>query len=64
MARVAPLKASFLAYAILIFLFSTLFLWKLSPPWAFTLCILSIIMIIASFISLTYSESVEELEEK
>lgn len=60
MARVAPLKASFMAYAILMFVFSTIFLWKYSPPWALTLAILSIIMIIASFISMTYANIPDE----
>lgn len=56
--RAAPLSSSFFAFALLGFTFSAV-LWnsgRLSDDWGFTFCLTFIIMLVASFISLTHAD--------
>jgi formate-dependent nitrite reductase membrane component NrfD len=52
MYKVAPLKTHFMVAAIILFLISVLYLWNVNRPWAFALAIFSVILFIASMISM------------
>ena len=51
----APLSGAFMLISIAGFLFSTVYLWTVSKPWAFAFAIVFAIMFIAAMISMTYS---------
>ena len=59
--KIAPLSKGFMITAILGILISTMFLPQYSLTWAFTLGILSFVMLIAAVISMTYSPVEDEL---
>ncbi len=59
--KISPLPGSFLLIGFFGFFFSTLFLRLYSQTWSFTIGFVSVIMIIASFISMTKAEVPEEL---
>ena len=59
--KVSPLPGSFLLIGVFGFFFSTLFLRLYSQTWAFTIGFISVMIFIASFISMTKAEVPEEL---
>ena len=59
--KIAPLSKGFMVTAIMGILISTMFLPEYSMTWAFTLGIISIVMLISSVISMTYSPVEDEL---
>jgi uncharacterized membrane protein len=61
MKNVAPLSGSLMMVSILGFLVSIMWLWKLSMNWAFSIGFLSIIIFIATMISVTNAPVEEEL---
>ncbi|MBI2576073.1 hypothetical protein HYV84_02580 [Candidatus Woesearchaeota archaeon] len=64
LSRVAPLKQSFFAASIIGLLISGFYLYGKSKSWGFTFMLLFGLMFIASFISMTYSPVMPELEKK
>ncbi len=61
MAKVAPLKTSFLVFSMIGFLISALYIPKFSLTWAFSFGIIFTIMFIASMISMVRATPDEQL---
>ncbi|MEK6849779.1 MAG: hypothetical protein AABY01_04395 [Nanoarchaeota archaeon] len=51
--KTAPLNSAFMVMALLAIIFSIFYLPKYSETWAFTVGFLGVIMLVASFISMT-----------
>ena len=64
--KVAPLKGSFMATAIVGFIISLLYVYKQlgSKTWGFTFMLFFAAMFIASIISMTYAPVMPEMEKK
>ncbi len=60
--KVAPLRTSFMAIAILGFLVSTIYLVQFSLTWGFAFALVFMAMIIASFIAMERATPDEQLE--
>ncbi len=54
--KAAPLPASFMLLSLFGLLLCVLYLWKVSLQWAFAFGLLFLIMVIASFVSMTYAD--------
>ncbi len=61
MAKIAPLKTSFLVFSMIGFLISALYIPKFSITWAFAFGIIFTIMFIASMISMVRATPDEQL---
>lgn len=64
LAKVVPLKSSFMATAIVGFMISAVYVYKLSKSWGFTFMLFFGAMFIASMISMTYAPVVPKLDNK
>ncbi len=66
LSRVVPLKASFMATAIVGFIISALYIYKQlnNKTWGFTFMLFFTAMFIASVISMTYAPVLPELDKK
>ncbi len=62
MYKVAPLPGTFMLTSILLFFISVLYVSDLSKSWGFAFTLLSLLMFIASFISMTRANAEEEVE--
>ena len=64
LARVAPLKSSFMATAIVGFMISAMYVYSKSKSWGFTFMLFFGAMFIASIISMTYTQVLPEMDKK
>lgn len=66
LSNVVPLKGSFMATAIVGFLISALYVYRQlnNKTWGFTFMLFFAAMFIASIISMTYAQSIPELDIK
>lgn len=63
--NIAPLSGGFMLSALVGFLVSVFYLYGVSKPWGFTLAFFSVILFIASMLSMTYGpDDVDYLQHK
>lgn len=59
--KAAPLSSGFMVFGLLVLIFSIFYVPKYSESWAFAFGFLAILMLIASFISMTRATPDEQL---